>query len=121
MNLDPLLLLTEAVIYTLQSTGTRPALESSRKVTSANSTQLQMLRRGLTSLDSVHYSFSLPFSNGHIERMFSSLKVIKIDRRTNLQPGTLSDLLEIKVEGPNLGGFSADQAVVLWWEDCKTT
>ena len=38
-----------------------------------------------------------------------------------MQPVTLSDLLEIKVEGPSLANFSADQAVALWWEDCKTT
>ncbi len=65
--------------------------------------------------------FSLPFSNGQIERMFSTLKVIKTDWRTNLQTETLSDLLEINMEGPGLSSFSADPAVALWWEDCKTT
>lgn len=65
--------------------------------------------------------FSLPFSNGQIERMFSVLKVTKTDRRTNLQTETLSDLLEISMEGPNLSDFSADRAVELWWDDCKTT
>lgn len=65
--------------------------------------------------------FSLPFSNGQIERMFSVLKVTKTDRRTNLQTQTLSDLLEISMEGPNLSDFSADRAVELWWDDCKTT
>jgi len=38
-----------------------------------------------------------------------------------LQTETLSDLLEINMEGPNLSSFSADQAIALWWEDCKTT
>ena len=65
--------------------------------------------------------FSLPFSNGQIERMFSAMKVIKTDRRTNLQTETLSDLLEINMEGPSLSSFSADPAIALWWEDCKTT
>ena len=65
--------------------------------------------------------FSLPFSNGHIERMFSSLKVMKTDRRTNLTNSTLQDLLEIGIEGPTLDSFSADQAVQLWWEDCRTS
>ena len=64
--------------------------------------------------------FSLPFSNGSVERMFSSLKLIKTDRRTRLNCDTLSDLMEIHVEGPSLERFSADQAVKAWWEDCKT-
>lgn len=65
--------------------------------------------------------FSLPFSSGQIEKMFSALKVIKTDQRTNLQTETLLDLLEINMEGPNLSSFSADEAVALWWEDCKMT
>ena len=50
--------------------------------------------------------FSLPFSNGTVERMFSMLKVIKTDHRTRLHSNTLSDLLEIQVEGPSLETFS---------------
>ena len=65
--------------------------------------------------------FSLPFSNGHVERLFSTLKFIKTDWRTRLQTETLSDLLDIRVEGPPLSNFSADQAISLWWKDCKTT
>ena len=61
--------------------------------------------------------FSLPFSNGHIERTFSALKLIKTDRRTSLNTFTLSDLLDITAEGPELGEFSAEQAVDLWWND----
>lgn len=65
--------------------------------------------------------FSLPFSNGRVERIFSSLKLIKTDRRTRLHHATLSDLLEIQVEGPSLGNFSPKAAVEAWWKDCKTT
>ena len=65
--------------------------------------------------------FSLPFSNAYVERMFSYLKIIKTDRRTNLKPDTMSDLLDIQVEGPPLDNYSPDQAVKLWWEDCTTT
>ncbi len=65
--------------------------------------------------------FSLPFSNGHVERIFSTLKVIKTDRRTKLLTSTLCDLLEIKVEEPPLADFDAKQAVELWWTDCQTT
>ena len=63
--------------------------------------------------------FSLPFSNGRVERIFSSMKIIKTDRRTNLHTNTLSDLLEIQVEGPSLQNFSSEEAVRLWWDDCK--
>lgn len=64
----------------------------------------------------VSWLFSLPFTNSHVERLFSTLKIIKTDRRTRLHTATLS---EIQVEGPPLASFSADQAVSLWWEDCK--
>ena len=63
----------------------------------------------------------LPFSNSHVEQLFSTLKMIKTERRTRLQTETLSDLLEITVEGPPLENFSPDEAIKLWWDDCKTT
>ena len=65
--------------------------------------------------------FSLPFSNGRVEQIFSSLKIIKTTSRTSLSVNTLDDLLEIFVEGPPLDGFSADPAVDLWWSRCYTT
>ena len=64
--------------------------------------------------------FSLPFSNGRIKSMFSLLKVIKTDRRTSLDTPTLSDLLEITMEGPAVDKFSAEHSVSFWWEDSKT-
>ena len=39
-------------------------------------------------------AFSLPFSNGLVEQIFSRMKVIKSDRRTNMQASTLNDLME---------------------------
>ena len=57
--------------------------------------------------------FSLPFSNGDVERMFSVIKIIKRNRRTNLKSIILSDHLGIKAEGPPLATFSADQSVTL--------
>ena len=65
--------------------------------------------------------FSLPFSNGHVESVFSTLKNIKTERRTLLKRDTLSDLLEIQAEGPSLEEFSPSQAVKLWWDDCQAT
>ena len=66
-------------------------------------------------------AFSLPFSNGRVEKFFSSMKVIKTDRGTNLQADTLNDLIEIYVEGPPFTSYSADWAVELWWGECNTT
>ena len=62
--------------------------------------------------------FSLPFSTAKVERLFSSLKLIKTDRRTSLSQETLSDLLEVSVEGTELENFDAVQ---LWWSDCSRT
>ena len=66
-------------------------------------------------------AFSLPFSNGRVEQIFSALKILKPARRTNLHTDTLNDLLEIYVEGVPLSSFSADRAVELWWSDCNTS
>ena len=63
--------------------------------------------------------FSLPFSNARVEQIFSSLKVLKTDRRTTLSIDTLNDLLEIYIEGCPLRDFSADNAVSLWWSACS--
>ena len=65
--------------------------------------------------------FSLPFSSGRVERIFSTLKVIKTDRRTRLHTSSLGDLLNISVEGPELSDFSPDRAIELWWKDFATT
>ena len=64
--------------------------------------------------------FSLPFSNSHIERMFSSFKLIKTNRRTSLSNSTMKDLLELHIEGPEPSNFVADKSVELWWKDCST-
>ena len=65
--------------------------------------------------------FSLPFSNGRVEQIFSSLKIIKTQNRTSMSISTLDDLIEIFVEGPPLTCFSPEIAVELWWADCSTT
>ena len=48
----------------------------------------------------VELLFCLPMSNGHLERVFSQLKLIKINRRTRLGEDTLDRLIRINVEGP---------------------
>ena len=64
--------------------------------------------------------FSLPFSTAKVERFFSVLKIIKNERRASLNCSTLNDLLEVNVEGPNLGNFSADSAVDIWWSNSNS-
>jgi len=47
------------------------------------------------------------------------MNIIKTNRRCSLQGGTISDLLEIHSQGPELSQFSADEAVALWYEDSR--
>jgi hypothetical protein len=63
-------------------------------------------------------AFSLPFSNGRAEQIFSRLKTVKTKNRTSLSTSTLDDLLEIYVKGPPLKDFDPESAVELWWRDC---
>ena len=49
------------------------------------------------------------------------MKLIKTDRRTRLHRDTLSDIMEVKVEGPSLNAFSPKQAIETWWRDSKTS
>jgi hypothetical protein len=65
--------------------------------------------------------FSLPFSNAKVERIFSTLKIVKSNRRTTLSRSALHDLLEINAEGPPLEEFSPLSAAQLWWSSCNTT
>ena len=61
------------------------------------------------------------FSSGCVESIFSTLKIIKTDRRTRLNNSTLGDLLDVSVEGPEIKDFSPDRAIDAWWSDCATT
>ncbi len=53
--------------------------------------------------------FSLPFSNGRVQTIFSTLKHVKTDRRTRLQSSTLSDQSGIQAHGSSLQNFSPKQ------------
>ena len=48
--------------------------------------------------------FSLPFSTSKVERLFSTLKIIK-NERERISP---ADLLEVNTEGPSVSNFTAD-------------
>ena len=51
--------------------------------------------------------FSFPMSNGHLERNFSQLKLIKTNRRTGLGEDRLDSLLRIVTTGPPLSEWDA--------------
>ena len=56
-------------------------------------------------------------SNGHIERTFSSLKLVKTNLRNKLSENHLDDLLQIAVDSPPLSQWDASGAIQLWWKD----
>jgi len=61
--------------------------------------------------------FCLPMSNGHLERVFSTLKFIKSDRRNCLKEQTLDRLVRINVEAPTQSKWNPETAVKLWSND----
>ena len=65
----------------------------------------------------VELLFCLPVSNGHLERIFSQLKLIKAERRACLGEDRLDQLVRISVEAPPLSKWDASKAVELWWRD----
>ena len=65
--------------------------------------------------------FSLPVSNGRVESIFSSMNVIKTERRATMHTDTLSDLIEIHTEGASLADFLSDDAIQQWWISCSTS
>ena len=64
----------------------------------------------------VELLFSLPASNGKLERVFSQLNVIKTNKRTSLTNEALNDLLLIATESIPLSEFCPDPAIDLWWK-----
>ena len=60
--------------------------------------------------------FCFPMSNGRVECVFSTLKLIKTDHRSNLSENHLDDQLRISVDGPPLNKWDSSGAVGLWWK-----
>ena len=65
----------------------------------------------------VQLLFSLPASNGTVERVFSLSNIIKTDRRSLLSADSFDDLLLLNSNKIPLTSFVADQAIDLWWTD----
>ena len=59
--------------------------------------------------------FSLPASNGKLERVFSILGIVKVDKRSRLANESLNDLLVLKSGSTPLATFNADPSIDLWW------
>ena len=66
-------------------------------------------------LSLVELLFCIPVSNGHVERVFSQLKIIKTERRTCLGEDRLESL--IVADAPSLSQWGASGAVERWWND----
>ena len=60
-------------------------------------------------------NFFLP--NGRLERVFSTLKFIKNNRRNYLKEEALDRLLRINIEVPALSKWNPETAVKLWSDD----
>ena len=65
----------------------------------------------------VEILFSLPASNGSLERVFSQVNVIKSNKRTSLTNDTLDDLLMVSTMCSPLKDFNPNKAVDLWWRE----
>ena len=59
-------------------------------------------RKWTNVLSLVKLLFCLPIANGHVERLFSSLKLIKNDRQLCLSEDHVDHLVHIKADGPPL-------------------
>ena len=62
----------------------------------------------------VELLFSLPASNGKLERVFSQMNVIKTNKRSSLTDESLDDLLLLTTDGAPLKDFCSDAAIDLW-------
>ena len=60
--------------------------------------------------------FSLPVSNGKLERTFSQVNLIKCNKRTSLANYALNDLLTLNADKVPLQEFSPEAAIDLWWD-----
>ncbi len=58
----------------------------------------------------VRLLFTLPVSNGKLERVFSTLKLIKVDKRSLLSNDSLDDLLVLNTDQVPMKDFEPDQS-----------
>ena len=58
---------------------------------------------------------ALPASNGKLERVFSTLGMIKVDKRSRLSNQSLDDLLLLNSAKLLVADFHPDASIDLWW------
>ena len=68
-------------------------------------------------LSLIELLFCLPMSYGHVERVFSTLKLIKSDHCSCLSEHHLDDIIRIMIEGPTLSQWDSSGAIQLWWQE----
>ena len=61
--------------------------------------------------------FVLPLSTASCERGFSAMKRVKSDWRSKLTTATLSKLIYISVEGPDIEDYDCLPALERWWQE----
>lgn len=71
----------------------------------------------LNALALVEVLFSLPASNGVVERVFSQVNEIKLKKRCSLSNESFDDLLTITSAHVPLKEFCPDNAIDVWWKD----
>ena len=64
----------------------------------------------------VELLFSLPASNGNLERTFSQLKT---EKRSLLNNQQLDDLLRLNTDVILLANFDVNPSIDLWWQEKK--
>ena len=57
---------------------------------------------------------TLSMSTAIVERGFSHMNIVKSATHTSLGNNSMNDLLEIKINGPSLSNFKADEAIIHW-------
>jgi hypothetical protein len=63
----------------------------------------------------VRLLLTLPATNGKLERVFSTLKVLKVDKRSLLSNDTLDNSLVLNTDRIPLKEFNPDRSIRLWW------
>ncbi|KAL5487067.1 hypothetical protein EMCRGX_G019626 [Ephydatia muelleri] len=64
----------------------------------------------------VRMIFTLPVSNGKLERVFSTMKLLKVEKRSQMGNDTLDDLLAINIDRVPLNEFNPDPCINRWWD-----
>ena len=64
-------------------------------------------------------AFPLPVSNSSVEKVFSTLKLLKTQKRSSLSLETMDDFLTLKTGKGSLESFNSGRAGDLWWQAKK--